>query len=67
MNEHDSDKLQLRDNERQSASRKRHHKKLEAVNWARKFSIHSAAMKFDVQWVRIKGWMKNEEMLERQV
>jgi len=41
-------------------------KKLEAINWARKNSIHSASRKFNVDRKIIRNWMKNEKELEEQ-
>ena len=52
-------------------NRKRHRNnnaatKLEAIDWAKKNSIHSAAKKFRVERSCIKDWIKNEIKLERQ-
>uniref|UniRef100_A0A915D1Q4 HTH CENPB-type domain-containing protein n=1 Tax=Ditylenchus dipsaci TaxID=166011 RepID=A0A915D1Q4_9BILA len=41
--------------------------KLEAIEWARRYSNHSAASKFNVTRSRIKDWKKKEDELRCQV
>jgi hypothetical protein len=41
--------------------------KLEAIEWARKNSVHSAAKKFRVDRKRIREWTKQENKLKQQV
>jgi hypothetical protein len=41
--------------------------KLEAIEWARKNSVHSAAKKFRVDRKCIRDWIKQENKLKQQV
>lgn len=71
-NEEDDDELQLHDDDKSMPERKRHRSndaitKIEAVAWAREFSIRSAARKFRVVPKRIREWKKQQDNLNRQV
>uniref|UniRef100_A0A183BS96 HTH CENPB-type domain-containing protein n=1 Tax=Globodera pallida TaxID=36090 RepID=A0A183BS96_GLOPA len=71
--EKDEEEPQLHDDDDSIlADRKRHRnndatKKLEAIEWARRNSIHSAAKKFRVNRRTIQEWIKQEDKLKQQM
>ncbi|KAL3096204.1 hypothetical protein niasHT_026144 [Heterodera trifolii] len=71
-----NDERELRNNKENEGTptkdKKRHRnndtvKKLEAVEWAQKNSIHAAAKKFKVDRKVIKDWMAHEDKLRKQI
>jgi hypothetical protein len=66
------EELQLHDDEGAPVNRKQYRsneaaKKLEAIDWAKKVSIKSAALKFNVDRKSIRKWMEDEGALKRQI
>lgn len=68
----DDSELQLHDDEGTSKDRKRKRgyttaKKLEAVEYAKKFSKRAAGKKFNVHRKRIQEWCRQEPQLRQQM